>query len=372
MPLTHFQDPLSRFLSVRDEVLFNGKVGLLSNQISFHPETGEYLFQILERRGSLKRVFIPEHGLFGELQDQIPLTATEIYSGLIKNTECISLYGLKEESLVVQPELLSDLDALVVDIQDVGSRYYTFATTFSYILDILHENSIHLDIYIIDRINPAGRQIEGIPLDKKYSSFVGRTGLLHRHGMTIGELSLFYKNQIQGRFNIHIIRLSDPEKETMRTISNPSGSSAGISVVWQPWWISPSPNMPTEFTPLIYTGQCLLEGTNLNEGRGTTRPFEIFGAPYLKNVFSESKTLSRPGAILRPLKYIPSFHKHAESVCNGFQIHLTGQPYHSLLHTVEILRHFQENENDFEYLKGVYEYRSDLPAIELLAGDEEL
>ena len=362
-------DPISRFVKLKDEVLFTGRVGLLCNQVSFQITSGLYLFQILKERGSLKRIFIPEHGLFGELQDQVPLSNTGIYSEITGDVSCVSLYGRTEDTLTVEPEFLRDLDALVVDIQDVGSRYYTFATTFSYILDVLSDHSIGITVYVIDRINPSGRQIEGTLLDGSRTSFVGREGLPHRHGLTIGELANFYKNQNGGNFDLKVIKLSPEEISVMNGIHNGKQTS---HTIMESWFIPPSPNMPTKFTPLLYSGQCLLEGTNLSEGRGTTRPFEIFGAPFLKNCFSIADKLSCEGARLRPLKYIPAFHKHSGSICNGFQIHVTGEKYHSLLHTMDILRYFRDSESDFKFLKGVYEYRSDLPAIELLAGDEDI
>lgn len=186
---------IAKLLEKKDEVLFDGRLGLLCNQTSFDIERREYLFQSLARRGNLKRIFLPEYGLFAELQDQIPLISTQIYEYLNLNVEFISLYGDSENSLVIAPKHLADLDAFVIDIQDVGSRYYTFATTISYIFDVLTQQHYSPVIYVIDRPNPAGRQVEGTLLSKDYASFVRRPGLPHRHGLTIGELCHFYKDQ---------------------------------------------------------------------------------------------------------------------------------------------------------------------------------
>ena len=360
-------DPVGRFLNCKESVLKEGRVGLLCNQVSFHTDSGKYLFEILNARKVLKTVFVPEHGLFAELQDQIPLEKTTIYSDFLYEVDCISLYGNEENTLIVNPEHLKNLDALVVDIQDVGSRYYTFATTLSYIFDVLSANQISIEVYVVDRVNPAGRQVEGTVLPVSYSSFVGRPGILHRHGLTIGELALLYKEQSGGNFSLKIIELSEPEKELLE---NPLRK--GTEDLFSAWHIAPSPNMPSLFTPLLYSGQCLLEGTNLSEGRGTTRPFEIFGAPYLKDPFRIAEDLSFDGAVLRPLFFIPAFHKHKGEICSGFQIHIKQNGYHSLLHTLRMLRYFSENFQEFEFLKGVYEFRSDRPAIELLCGDEDL
>lgn len=345
---------LSTLLDLKDQVLHEGNIGLLCNQTSYSYKHGLYLFDILAERGNLVRLFLPEHGLFAELQDQIPLVSTELYEFMKLDVEIISLYGDQESSLVVNPSYLADLDALIVDIQDIGSRYYTFATTVSYIFDVLAANDISLTVYIPDRHNPCGRQIEGTRLESKYASFVGRPGLPHKHGLSIGELCQFYKHRIGGKFDIKVIPYED--QSTAYT-----------------WEIAPSPNMPTSITPLVYTGQCLLEGTNLSEGRGTTRPFEIWGAPFMKWIHNDEAFPTATGAILRPTRFIPMFHKHARTVCDGFQIHLNGAPYHSLEHSLRMIRHISENsDNAFKWRDEAYEFRHDLPAIKLLAGDDIL
>jgi uncharacterized protein YbbC (DUF1343 family) len=279
----------------------------LCNHASFDPGLGEYLFTALARGRDLRRLFVPEHGLFAELQDQIPLAGSELYSELGLEADIVSLYGETEGTLTVRPELLEDLDALVVDIHDVGSRYYTYATTLSYIFDVLADTKQSLTVYVIDRPNPAGRQVEGTILTPEFASFVGRPGLPHRPGLTIAELARFYRDQTGAPVELIV--------HPMPATATPDSR------------IPPSPNMPTAWTPLVYSGQCLLEGTNLNEGRGTTRPFEIFGAPWMDFVWTE-RAPEAPGALLRPLQYVPTFHKHAGELCHGFQILLDGVPYH--------------------------------------------
>ncbi|MBD3288272.1 DUF1343 domain-containing protein [candidate division KSB1 bacterium] len=350
------------FLSLKDDNLIDGRIGLLCNQVSFDPETRKYLFQLLAERSNLKRIFLPEHGMFAELQDMIPLDSTHLYDYLKLDTEIISLYGESESTLTVQPEHLADLDALVIDIQDVGSRYYTFATTVSYIFDVLAKSDHRLEIYILDRLNPCGRQVEGTILTEEYSSFVGRPGLPHKHGLTIGELCRFYESQLGADLHLHIIPLFSDFIDRVRQFSPVTT-----------WSIPPSPNMPGPVTPLVYTGQCLLEGTNVSEGRGTTRPFEIFGAPFMDWIFERSDYPKQPGAFLRPLRFIPTFQKHAGKICSGFQLHLTGEPYHSLAHSLKIIRYLKENSGEaFQWRREVYEFRDDRLAIELLAGSKIL
>lgn len=345
-------DPMQRFLDRTDESLQEGRLGLLCNHAAFCLATGRYLWDALAERGRLCRLFVPEHGLFAELQDQVPLAATETYEGLGLGAEIVSLYGNTEDTLAIAPDQLADLDALVVDIQDVGSRYYTFATTLSYVFDALAASGRELAIFVIDRPNPAGRQVEGTPLSPEYASFVGRPGLPHRHGLTVGELARFYLAQTGAAVQLEVERLRGDE-------------------TWS--GVAPSPNIPSLSTALVYSGQCLLEGTNLSEGRGTTRPFELFGAPFLDWIWQGATPPPARGAVLRRTRFVPVHQKHAGVECHGFQIHLTGGPYHSLAHTLQLLRWIRQRSGDaFQWRRETYEYRSDRPAIELLAGDDLL
>lgn len=350
--------PISKFVIRKDPILHEGRLGLLCNHVAYDFDSGAYLHEILAERGVLRRVFVPEHGLFAELQDQEALPDAGIYHSEGGKLEYVSLYGDTEDSLKARPEQLEDLDALVIALQDVGSRYYTFAVTMSDIIEQIAESGIDLKVYVIDYPNPAGRYIEGTVLPTEYASFVGRPGMLHRHGMTIGELCRYYRAQSRANFELEVISLDNT------TLQRMDSGAAEMP-------IPPSPNIPFVTTTQVYAGQCLLEGTNLSEGRGTTRPFEIFGAPYLNVQIAGHKIPIRSeGAVLRPLRFRPTFHKFVDRVCEGYQIHLTGRPYHSLAFSLQLLRYLSETHGkQFEYLPGVYEFRSDRPAIELLAGD---
>lgn len=350
-----------------DLVLKNGKIALLCNQTAWHPDTGEYLFETLYKRGVLKRVFMPEHGLFGELQDQVKLDKTERYGTLgMDNCEFVSLYGTNEESLEAQVSQLTDIDALVIELQDVGSRYYTFNTTIYNLFKTLKKHDINLPVYIVDRINPAGRQVEGTMLREEYSSFIGITGILHRHGLTTGEIALLFYNEFYAKFPLHIISC-DAERVNKDLL---------------PWSICPSPNIPGLFTAGFYSGQCLWEGTNVSEGKGTTRPFELFGAPFMESLakfnhnngcenWNDPKNpLYDPAILLRWTKFIPIFHKHKDETCFGFQLHLLpGQNYHALAHNLKIMNFVASNCDGFEFRKGKHEAGNDKTAIELLVGD---
>ena len=345
-----------------DLVLRNGKLGLLCNQTAWHPESGEYLFETLSRRGNLKRVFTPEHGLFSELQDQVKLDEGKVYGNLgLKEVEYVSLYGSNEDSLSASAEKLEDIDALIIELQDVGCRYYTYISTIY--------NGINLPVYIIDRPNPAGRQVEGTMLRAGYRSFIGVEGLPHRHGLTIGELSYLLYNESGAKFPLHII----------------SYHSSLSSKNLMPWSIPPSPNFPGFFTAYFYSGQCLWEGTNVSEGRGTTRPFELFGAPYMESLAGYNRQngyrnwndrdnpLSDPGVYVRWLKFIPVFHKYSNECCYGFQLLLNpNMQYHALAHNLRIIRFLHDNCEEFAFREGKYEAGNDKSAIELLLGDREL
>ena len=352
-----------------DLLLKGGKLGILCNQTAWHPETGEYLFETYARKGNLKRVFVPEHGLFGELQDQVKLEKTDIYNNICPDVEFISLYGNSEESLYAAADKLQDLDVLIVELQDVGCRYYTYISTIFNLFKTLKKYDIGLSVYVIDRANPAGRQVEGTMLREEYSSFIGVEGIPHRHGLTIGELSYFLHNEINAKFPLHIIsyKATQGNKDLL------------------PWSIPPSPNFPGLFTAHFYSGQCLWEGTNVSEGRGTTRPFEMFGAPFMEqltdfngkhnllNWNDPSGPLYDEGVFVRWMRFIPTFHKYKDECCFGFQLLLNpNMQYHALAHNLKILRFLNDNCAGFEYRPGKYEAGNDKTAIELLLGDADL
>jgi len=358
-----------------DPVLKSGRVGLLCNQTAWHPETGEYLFETLWRRGVLKRVFLPEHGLFGELQDQEKLDSHGLYTELgFKGCEFVSLYGSSESTLSARPEKLSDLDALLVDLQDVGVRYYTFLSTLRNLFITLGNGNIPLPVWVIDRENPAGTQVEGSPLREGYTSFIGIEGIPHRHGLTIGEMAYYFHAQAGASFPLHVVSHNIGK-------TNAAGLAGGR---FYPWIIPPSPNIPGFFTCDFYSGQCLWEGTNVSEGRGTTRPFEVFGAPWMESLVDynrragyeswneERHPLFDPGAALRWHRFIPTFHKYSGESCFGFQLMRREVSYHVLFHALRLIRFVRENCEGFSFRPGTYEAGNEKTAIELLAGDTVL
>jgi uncharacterized protein YbbC (DUF1343 family) len=346
-------------------VLQNGRLGLLCNHVAWHMETGEYLFETIHKRGVLKRVFTPEHGLFGELQDQLKLDGGALYKDLgFENCEFVSLYGSQESSLTADSKKLIDLDALVIDLQDVGIRYYTYLSTLRNLFITLKKENIPLPVWVVDRENPAGPWVEGSPLKPEYASFIGIEGLPHRHGLTIGELAGYFHSELEANFPLHIVSWQ--------------AGARGF-----PWTIAPSPNFPGFFTAAFYSGQCLWEGTNVSEGRGTTRPFEVFGAPWMENLMGYNKKagyegwndprhpLFDSGAALRWQHFIPTFSKYKGECCFGFQLILRDPKagYHALLHSLRIIRFIETHCDEFYFRPGKYENGSEKAAIELFAGD---
>ena len=244
-------------------------MALFCNHTSYDNGSGRYFLQILEREGNLKKIFIPEHGFFAELQDQEPVDNTSVYSFLSKDTKFISLYGNKREQngILLRGEL-KEVEVLVIDIQDIGSRYFTYVTLIGNIFDLIHQEGFNIKVIVIDRPNPAGRQVEGTLMTAEYASFIGQEGLPHRHGLTLGEICNYLHVNIKANFPLEVIRYSTDSP-------------------YDPVEIYPSPNMPSINAVRLFSGTCLLEGTNISEGRGTTRTFEMFGAPFLQFVFSD-------------------------------------------------------------------------------------
>lgn len=330
-------------------------IALFSNHTSWLTTEGKYLAELLSEKKNLRRLFIPEHGFFAECQDQHKLDQPQ-YDFINNDVDIVSLYGNTEESLKPNHKHFDDIDALIIDIRDAGVRYFTFITHSYYFLQAIQNSDRNIKIIVFDYPNAAGNQVEGTMLPEKYSSFLGVAGLPHRYGLSIGELCLYFKAKLNAGFDLHIEK---PEND---------------------FWIQPSPNMPTRETVQVYSGQCLFEGTTLSEGRGTTKPFEIFGAPFLscdnvlkiRNEAVSEYPYAKDSFILRPLQFVPAFHKYRGEICNGFQLHVSGAGYHSLMFSMILLRAIQNITGTDIFLKEPYEYGSNLPAIEILLGDDFL
>ncbi len=352
---------LTRFLERDDEQLFSGNLAILCNQTSFDFKTGKYLFEILSERGILKQLFIPEHGLFAELQDQHKLDLDNHYQFLNLDASFTSLYGGTISSLTPAVAQLQNIDSLVIDIQDVGSRYFSYLSTIQYIFKTIAQDVHSIKVFVIDRPNPAGRQVEGTMMPKAYASFLGIQGLPHRYGLTIGEMCNYLKADLQAGLDLEIIPFDREEFN-------------------RPLPIQPSPNFPSTITAQLYSGQCLFEGTILSEGRGTTRPFEIIGAPFLtwkildevRAELQEKYPVFNDKIALRPMQYIPTAHKYVGEVCFGFQLHVLRANFHALFLSVLLMECINRHCEIDIWRQGPYEYGSEKTAIEILAGDKQI
>ena len=282
------------------------RVGLLVHPASVNRklEHAANLF-IKSKQLDLQALFGPQHGIRGETQDN--MVEWKGFRDAHTKLPIFSLYGHTRKP---EPSMLKDIDVMVIDMQNVGSRYYTFIWTMELCMQACLE--MNKSVVVLDRPNPIGGHItEGPVLDTTYASFVGLRPLPVRHGMTIGEIGNYLRNEFYPSLDFHVIPMQGWKRKIWF-------NDTGLP------WVMPSPNMPTLDTAAVYPGTCLLEGTNLSEGRGTTRPFEIFGAPFIdpEILVSHLNQFRLPSVMFRPMYFQPSFQKHAGKLCGGAQIHV--------------------------------------------------
>ncbi|MFL5300287.1 MAG: exo-beta-N-acetylmuramidase NamZ domain-containing protein [Anaeromyxobacteraceae bacterium] len=306
-------------------------------------------------RVRLARLFGPEHGVRGDAQymaavrdEQDPRTGVPVSS----------LYGATRASLTPAPEALAGLDALVFDIQDVGARYYTYQATMMLCLEAAARARI--GFFVLDRPNPIGGvAVEGPRLRAGFESFCGLHDLAPRHGLTVGELAELFRVELELDVALTVVACDGWRRGA-------HARDTGLP------WVFPSPNMPTPETALVYPGMCLLEGTNLSEGRGTTRPFELFGAPWLDAAALvatlESERLR--GVRFRPVSFVPTFDKHAGARCHGAELFVTDreafQPFRTGVAAIAAAR--AQDPERFRWRTEAYEFVENVPAFDLLCG----
>ena len=305
------------------------------------------------------RLFAPEHGLLGREQDMETVADTvDPWTGV----EVVSLYGDDPSRQRPAEASLADLDAIVVDLQDVGSRYYTFVYTMAYVMEAARP--LGLPVVVLDRPNPiGGNRVEGPVLEPGWESFVGRYPLPVRHGMTAGELARWF-NQSQGiGCDLRVVDM----KGWSRSMSY---ERTGLP------WVPPSPNMPALSTACVYPGGCLIEGTQLSEGRGTTLPFELVGAPDLDSraLAERLRGFELAGVAFRAAAFRPMFQKHSGKTCTGIQVIVTeGATFRPFETYVAILAAVRDSAGDaFAWRTETYEFESSRLAIDLLFGNDWL
>lgn len=334
------------------------RIGLLANQASLDSHLNpskDVLARFLP--GQLKAIFGPQHGHAGADQDNM------IETGHSRDTALnIPVYSLYSETRKPLAHMLKPIDILVIDLQDVGTRVYTFAATM---LNCLKAAARHgKKVFVLDRPNPLGGQlVEGNLLRSTMYSFVGPCQLPMRHGLTMGELARLFNHVFELNCELEVIPMQGWRRKML-------WHETGLR------WIMPSTNMPFPQTAAVYPGQVILEGTNLSEGRGTCRPFEIFGAPYLDTgaIKEELGPESMAGCFLQEYSFRPTFHKWEGKLCRGFMIHvLDPHEYRPFFTTISILKVILDlHKKDFSWREPPYEYEYKKKPIDLIVGDKSV
>lgn len=338
--------------------LKNYRLGLLCNPSSVDRQLVHARMIINQLYpGQLKTLYSPQHGFYAEKQDNMIESCDLVDPHL--NIPVFSLYG---ETRVPTRNMFDAIDFLIIDLPDVGTRVYTFSTTVSYCLEAAKKYD--KKVLLLDRPNPVGGMlVEGNVLHPDCHSFVGRFPVPMRHGLTMGELALLYNEYFGIGCDLEIIPLKGWRRNMLF-------KDTGL------YWVAPSPNLPTPDSALVYPGQVIWEGTNVSEGRGTTQPFEFFGAPFIEpeKILKFLGNHNLPGAILREVTFEPTANKWKGEICRGFQIHVTDhkryRPYETSLRLLQAVILVYKNE--FEWKLPPYEYEFKKHPIDLIIGDKSL
>jgi uncharacterized protein YbbC (DUF1343 family) len=330
------------------------RLALLCNQASV-----DGLFQHTRDRvqallpGQLTCLFSPQHGFFAEKQDNM------VESDHCSDASGIPLFSLYGDSRAPTRDMYEHFDVLLVDVPDVGTRVYTFMSTMAYCLEAAAR--FNKKVIVLDRPNPVGGvEVEGNILADDCRSFVGLYQMPMRHGFTFAELALFINDQLPLKADLEVV----PMQGWQRAMYYPD---TGLP------WVYPSPNLPTYLSALVYPGQVIWEGTNISEGRGTTLPFELFGAPFLdqNKLLKALAPASTEGCLLRPVSFEPTSNKWAGKVCSGFQLHVTDtstfRPYRTSL---ALLKAIYGCYPDFALKQPPYEYEFERLPLDLILGDK--
>jgi uncharacterized protein YbbC (DUF1343 family) len=334
------------------------RVGLVCNPASVDRDLGHVVDNVARQAGArLTAIFGPQHGFRSDVQDNM------IETGHAEDAvRRVPIYSLYSETREPTAAMLRDVDVLVIDLQDVGVRIYTYIYTMANCLKAARRDGVK--VIVCDRPNPiGGTQVEGPVLVSGHESFVGMFPIPMRHGMTIAELARLFNDHFGIGADLEVVAMEGWRRQMY------------FDDIGRTWILS-SPNIPTFDTTLVYPGAVLFEGTNLSEGRGTTRPFEFVGAPW---VIAErfAKAMNRsglPGVFFRPVVFEPTFHKHARQPCGGCQIHVRDRGKFRAVETgVALIEAFRAAGPDrFTWKPPPYEYELERIPIDVLAGSTEL
>jgi len=343
---------------LRSSRLKGRRVGIVSNPAS----VGPWFAHIVDRVAALPGVttvalFGPQHGFRADVQDNMIETAHARDA-----RRQIPVYSLYSETREPTAAMLAGIDLLVIDLQDVGARIYTFIYTMANCLRAAARHGI--EVIVCDRPNPiGGDSVEGPMLLPGFESFVGQFPIPMRHGMTMGELARLFNEEFGIGASLEVAAMEGWQRE-MRF------DDTGLS------WVMPSPNMPTLDTAVVYPGAVLFEGTTISEGRGTTRPFETLGAPWIdaEAFASRMNGLGLGGVHFRPVVFEPAFQKHAGLPCGGCQVHVTNRAaFRPVLAGVSLMSEFRRADPErFAWRTPPYEYEHEKMPIDILAGSSEL
>ena len=336
------------------EILDDLRVGLICNQATVdhqYRHAADLFFE--HQKINLTALFGPQHGIRGDVQDNMVETAHTFD----KRTD-LPIYSLYSETRQPTEEMLSELDALVFDLQDVGCRVYTFIYTMANAMRACAE--FGKKMFVLDRPNPINSiDVEGNLVESGHESFVGQFPIPMRHGLTVGELAHLFNKDFNINCELEVIKMDNWSREDF------------LDEIDAPWAM-PSPNMPTVETAVVFPATVFFEGTQISEGRGTTRPFEIVGAPFIDaQAYADALAeLELPGVIFRPINFLPTFQKHSGTVCGGVFLHVSDrdafQPVITGLAMIKMA--FDLYPNDFRWKNAPYEYVFDRNPFDVIAG----
>ena len=333
-------------------------VGVVCNHASIDRGFLHVIDRVASCEGvTLGAIFGPQHGFRSDVQDNM----VETPHGADPRRR-VPIYSLYSETREPTAEMLRGLDALVIDLQDIGARIYTYIYTMANCMRAAARHGVQ--VIVCDRPNPIGGEaVEGATLRPGWESFVGQFAIPMRHGMTTGELAMLFNDAFGIGARLEVVRMDGWTRDMY-------ADATGLP------WVMPSPNMPTLDTAIVYPGTVLFEGTMLSEGRGTTRPFELLGAPWIdaERFAAEMNGTGLPGAYFRPAGFEPTFQKHAKQPCGGCQIHVTDRhAFEPVITGVALIEAFRAAAPDeFAWKPPPYEYEYDKMPIDCLAGSSEL
>ncbi len=349
---------LEKILNEQNNLLRNLRIGLICNQSSVNHQFQHAADLFFENDNlNLVSLFGPQHGIRGDVQDNMVET-----SHAIDRLTKLPIYSLYSETRQPTEEMLLSMDALVFDLQDVGCRVYTFIYTMANAMRACAK--FGKKIFVLDRPNPIGGLLaEGNFLEKGHESFVGQFPLPMRHGLTVGELAKLFNTEFHINCDLEVITMNNWERQDFYDETDAP-------------WVMPSPNMPTVDTTVVFPSTVYFEGTKVSEGRGTTRPFEIVGAPYIdSNEYAdELSALELPGVIFRPINFLPTFQKYSNQSCGGVFLHITErnlfEPVITGLAMVKVM--YELYPEDFEWKDTPYEYEFDRNPFDVIAGTTKI